>query len=457
MSEGNGIAKDGIAGGGAAPRVSWLRSPRSEGAWIWVESTVITLVAIALGFWIDPADPFFLRAEFPWSWFAAVLLALRYGVLSGILSAAILLAGWYAWVPGHFDAEVPKLYFLGGLLLVMVCGEYSGNWGTRLRRLSELNLYLEDRVERITKRLYLLRLSHDRLEQDLLTRPTTLRDALSDLRRRLALEHRDGPLPGAQVFLDFIAQQCQLEVAAIYHARWDLDRSYERVAQVGEPPALRHDDALLVFARERQKLAHVQTGDMEGKAPTDHLVVAPLVSSDGRGVGMLVVTRMPFFALKEETLQMLAVLLASYADGVVIAERAAPLMRAHPDCPEEFVEEMIKLARIQREFGLVSHIVVLSIDDGPNRQDIYEAVQRSRRTPDVTWGIENRRGRGFVINLMPLAGRAAVEGYVTRTELSLQRGFGGNLGALGVRTHLIPLSEPAPLDAVRRVVEEPAR
>ena len=115
-----------------------------------------------------------------------MLVAMRYGVLAGRRRRRAAVPGWAAMQPDPFMAEIPKLYFLGGLLMTMVCGEYSGNWRTRLRRTSEINAYLEDRIERITKRLYLLRLSHDRLEQDLLSRPTTLRDAITELRRRIA-------------------------------------------------------------------------------------------------------------------------------------------------------------------------------------------------------------------------------------------------------------------------------
>ena len=71
----------------------------------------------------------------------------------------------------------------------------------RLRRTSEINAYLEDRIERTTKRLYLLRLSHDRLEQDLLSRPTTLRDSITELRRRIAGRAGESELAGASDFL----------------------------------------------------------------------------------------------------------------------------------------------------------------------------------------------------------------------------------------------------------------
>ena len=436
--------------------LAWLR-PRSRGAWQWIETVLITLVAMGFGWWASPEDPFFIQSQFPWVWLGPVLIAQRYGVLAGTGSATLLLAGWYLHAPEGLEAEIPKLYFLGGLLLVLLCGEFSGSWQMRLRRLAEINRYLEDRIERVTKRLYLMRLSHDRLEQDLLSRPTTLRDALAELRQRIAAAGGEGPLGGAQIVLEFIAQQCQLEVAAIYAARWDLDRHYERVAAIGEPVPLRRDDPLLAFAQERRQLAHVQANEAGRTLPSDHLVVAPVVTSDKRVLGMLVVTRMPFFALSEDTLQMLAVLLSAYADGIAASGAVIPVLRAHPGCPVDFAEELVKLERIQREFGIASHIVLLVFGDHPERLDMFQHVLRAKRGPDVIWAIENLHERSFVLNLMPISGAAAIEGYLVRIESLLRENFGADLAALRVSSHAIVLSETDPLQVARRLMLKGAK
>ena len=431
--------------------LSWL-TPRSRAVSQWLETVVITLIAIGFGFWASPEDPFFIKAQFPWVWLGPVLIAQRYGVLMGTGAATILFGAWYLHMPEAPDADIPKLYFLGGLMLVLLCGEFSSAWQTRLRRITEVNAYLEDRIERVTKRLYLLRLSHDRLEQDLLVRPTTLRDALSVLRKHVATASGKGPLGGAQIVLDFIAQQCQLEVAAIYATRWDLDRHYERVAAIGEPPELHRDDPLLLFAQERHQLAHVQAGELDRSMPTEHLVVAPIISSDKRVLGMLVVTRMPFFALNEDTLQTLAVLLSAYADGITAATAVLPVLRDHPGCPVDFAEELVKLERIQREFGVTSHIVLISFGEHSDRMDMFQQVLRAKRGPDMIWAIENFLDHSFIINLMPLAGSAAIEGYIVRVQTLLRENFGGDLSELRVTSHAVALSERKPLDAVRRLM-----
>jgi hypothetical protein len=107
------------------------------------------------------------------------------------------------------------MFFMGGLLLVLVAGQFGDVWNTRLARARAVNRYLDERLAALTKNHYLLRISHARLENDLLARPTTLRDTLSQL-RAVALQDamnggNTGPLAGAQPMLQVVAQACQVE------------------------------------------------------------------------------------------------------------------------------------------------------------------------------------------------------------------------------------------------------
>ena len=161
-------------------RLSALLSPLLANRWLWIETVVIPLLGLALSYVIAPRDPFFIQAEFPWTWLAPVLVALRYGVVAGVAASGIVLGAWFGF--NGMLAPFPKLYFLGGIILVMICGEYSTTWRTRLRRVGELNTYLTERFTRIVDQMNVLRLSYDQLEHDLISRPSTLRDALYELR-----------------------------------------------------------------------------------------------------------------------------------------------------------------------------------------------------------------------------------------------------------------------------------
>ncbi len=431
---------------------AWLM-PQPDLAVAWLEIIVITLVAIAIAWFSDPKDPLHIRSQFPWPWLAPVLVALRYGPVQGVASAVLLLLSWYVLTPSGFNETFPKFHFLGGLLLVLVCAEFSSAWRLRLRRMFELNRYLEDRVERVTRRLYLLRLSHDRLEQELLSQPTTMRDAIVQLRERLADARGPGQLPGAQTILQFLAQHCQLEAAALYTVSQEGDRRVERVGRLGPAADLNAGDPLLDYVLERGELAHVQTAGIAENAATPQLLVAPVTTSDARLLGVLSVSRMPFFALNQDTLQLIDVLLGAYADAIVIGPGRLAVRAVLPDITDEFGEELARLLRVERDFRIDSRMVVFTFGEHQFTFDAQGLILRGRRAPDIAWSPSRAHLKSALVVLLPIAGVATVEGYLVRTESALRDTFGGGFADLRIRVITIKLSDPDPLAALARALQ----
>jgi hypothetical protein len=432
-------------------RLSALFSPLLANRWLWLEAIIIPIIGIGLCYLVSPDDPFFInKGEFPWTWFAPVLVALRYGVMAGIAATGVLLIGWFLLAMP--EAAFPKLYFLAGLIMVMIAGEYSTTWRTRLRRVGELNAYLTERFTRIMNQLNVLRLSHDQLEHDLITQPATLRDALYELRMLMAVRSSGASLPAAHEILVLLAHHCQLEAAAVYEI---VDGSYVQRARLGDPPVIKANDSLLEYALEKRTLAHLQTEDIAAgeDIPTDHLVVAPILTSGDQLLGVLVVTRMPFFALNEDTLRTLSLLLGLYADSVVVSDDVGQVMSRVPRCPYDFADELVKLVRMQRDFGINSHVVVMQFGPHPERVDMILFATRLRRRFDVQWqfGGGDRESTG-IANLMPLASDIAVRGYLERMEGALRDRFGGDFEALHVRPYVISMEQHDPLSVLGRIV-----
>lgn len=423
---------------------------RAGSAAAWVETTAITLIALAAAFWASPDDPYFLRAEFPWLVLAPALLALRYGVVAGVVSAALLIAGWMiARQHGTLAGEFPKLHFLGSLILVMLCGQFSSLWQTRLRRIEYVQRQIDERLSRLTRRHYLLRLSHDRLEQDLIGKPVTLRSALSDIRRLIA-EGGDSGLPGAARLVRLLVQSCQLEVAGLYrNGAAGLETA--PVAQAGAPRALPAEDPLVASCLESGALAHVQGGSAKA-AESAFLVVAPARDSGGRTLAVLAVEQMPFFALQAENLQTLSVLLGYYADGVARVPAAQVVQDLVPSCPLGFAEELVRLHRIHAAVQVPTTLVALQFGNHPEREAFAEMLRRSVRDFDMVWEIRQGGLHVFVV-MLPLNGMAAVDGYLLRIEGLLQQRFEKNLDAARITPYVVQLDEEQPAVTLTLLLE----
>ncbi len=417
--------------------------------WMWVEIVVITLGALALGLYFHRDSAFLIGGEFPWLWLAPMLVALRYGVVAGIASTLMLIAAWQ--LLGYQDgASFPEQYFFGGLILVMLSGQYSEAWGVRLRRAEEANRYLDERLSRITLRHLLLRLSHDRIEQEMLTKPVTLRDALTAL-RKLASAENDSRMPAAASLLQLLTQNCQLESAAIF-ASSPRGRSYARTCEIGSPPDLHATDPLLAHALRHKSLSHLLTDGLADEAlPSPFLVVAPILASDGQMLGVLAVDRMPFLALNEDNLQMLSVMLGYYADCVVESDATRQFAGHFPETAADFAAEFSRMLRLQRNYDIDSHVVVLSFGNDEKGRQALAQHELIKRSLDVSWHME-AGGRTAIVTLMPLASEAAVQEYLLRIETRLKEYMRVGRGERSLTPAVISLAGRDPMASLTRAI-----
>lgn len=430
----------GIGLGGRYAR--WL-APAGGGAAAVIEMIVIMAAAMGITWLVLPQNPLLLGMGFPWAWLLPVILALRYGTLVGVGAVLMLLGGWFFFDEiGAHSGAFPRMFFMGGLLLVLVAGQFGDVWNTRLARARAVNRYLDERLAALTKNHYLLRISHARLENDLLARPTTLRDTLSQL-RAVALQDamnggNTGPLAGAQPMLQVVAQACQVEGAALYAC--DGERVVPNaVASIGPAFEIDVNDPLVRHCLETRALAHLRSTGLQQDAQTRYVAVAPVLAGSDRLIGVLVVERMPFLSLTYENLQMLMVLMGYYADGVEHARATHGIQEMAPAIPYAFALDYARLSRLRHETGIQSSVVALVFDLDEARDALFEQVVRSRRALDVAWPVRNAHHRAM-LTLMPLSDAQAVSAYLVRIEDMLRAQFGTDFSSahIGVYTLSVP-------------------
>ncbi len=411
------------------------------------------MLAVAIGIWANPLDPLWTRADFPWIWFAPVILSMRYGPFPGLAGAFVLVAAWFAFhVSGWLPGEFPKLNFLGGLILIMLSGEFSSLWLARARRAEGVGLYLDQRLEYLTHQYYLLRLSHDRLEQDLIGRPMAMRDALGILHELAASAGTGHVLPGSDRLLRLFAQYCQIEAAALYPVAGEgfAALPVASLGQLSEEGRLRADDPLVQHALEQNCLAHIGDSANRDGAARRYVIAAPLVTFNGERVALLVVERIPFFALHEETLQTLNLMLGYYTDGLVTQQLAAEIQKSVPGCPTDFAAELQRLWRVREESRIGSVLVALEFRTHEGLQDLATQLRRQRRSLDVNWLIDNPPHR-VLVTLMPLAGEAAAEGYIARIEEWVRQVYGETLEHSGIFPHILHVDDEPPAALLQRL------
>lgn len=410
-----------------------------------LETLLLPAIALALGLLLHPEDPLWSEGDFPWSWLAPVIVALRYGPLAGLGGAVVLLLGWLLIHIGHYD-RFPQLFFLGGLILVMIVGEFSSLWQARTRRAESVQLYLDQRLEHLVRQYYLLRLSHDRLEQELIGRPMSMRDALATL-QSVGDESQDA-VQGAQTLLRLLAQYCQLESASL-HAATDDRAEPQPVARIGSSTdALDIRDPLVQQALETRKLCHISQL-LTHKQQTRYLAVAPLMDLGGEIYGLLVIEDMPFFSLQDENLQTINLLLGYYTDGLAMQTLARPILERLPDCPADFAFEVQRLSHMRDTTRVPSIVVALEFLPRAIERGLPAQIERLKRELDEIWLIPGPE-RQVLALLMPLGDMATAEGYINRLENWSQQKSGQPLAESGIFPHVLAL-EGAPLELLEQL------
>jgi hypothetical protein len=381
----------------------------------------------------NPDNPFYVSEGFPWPWLGPWLIGLRYGVGYGAAASLGLLGSWALLAS---SPQFPRLYFLGGAIATLIAGEFGSYWRMQVLRMQESLHFLNDKVERLTRRLYLVKLSHDELEYEMVDRPGTLRESLIELRVLMDRYTRENPLeaavlPGAQLMLDFVVQHCRIESAAMYAVRLEPTIELTRVAVAGRMQDPANDDPMVVRALESGYQVHLQDALMEG-APSHQLIAAtPLISSERQPFGLVAIGSMPFTALTTDNLQTIAVLIESYADYLRLSLNASEILVQWPDAPRGLAGEFAWLARLFNEFGLASRCVVWRVQH-PREQEMLDEVLQLHSRGETAWRWPpNKKAdklKPCVIALVPFSDAAGVRIYKQRIFDSMDRSF-GDLGA----------------------------
>ena len=417
------------------------------GIHVWAEVVLLPLVAMALTLWFDRSTPF-TASSYPWIWLIPLLIGLRYGLAAAALSSVTLAGvGMGAYHLGWSGQPAPLKQLVGGAFAALGAGQYRSRWHERLSADGARAEYAEQRLELLTRAFFITRLSHDRLEEALITQPVTLRSAMEQLRVLCAGARSGISTAGADALLQLLAQYCRFETVALHLYRQGRLEE-EAIATLGPTERLARADPLLIAATEHERTSYYSVDqlndpDQEG----NYRAVFPLSDSAGGNLGVLVVRDLPLLALTEENLTVATAILQYVADESWAVTQTASLRHSLPSCPETFAHELVKLQHLHVTSGVRSTLIALDAprtDAGGAGLDVVDSI---RRGLDLYWRDPFDSGRIGLLILLPLAGRASAQGFLERIDDVLaERGWSGGLAGSGIHVRLVTVTRRTPLE-----------
>lgn len=421
-----------------SPHMDYSLAPRASGPVSWLETFLVTGLAIVLGLWLTPEDPLQMHGGFPWPILAPLLLGVRYGFVRGLFSAALLvIAVFVLRYLGHAGyAQLEPSWIVGVLVCGMVVGEVRDLWERRLERLQMANDYRQYRLDEFTRSHQILRVSHDLLEQRVAGSDQSLRSSLLGLREKLRVmpDESDALAALADPIVAVLGQYGALRVAGLYR----VDDRGERVlpaplATIGVMGSLDTDDGLVKLCLERGELVSVRQELLEAGAAAQFSSLQaciPLIDAQGRLLAVLAVRQMPFFAFQDRTLSLLALLAGHIADLLL---RDAQVLQLQDADAQHFTLQL-KRSQVDVEKHKLSAGLFAFEMTRPN-EELTRLLERSQRGLDLHLPLRNNRDHQLLLVLLPLTSPQGTEGYLARINLMLHEHFGieSDMDSLGVR------------------------
>lgn len=409
---------------------------KQSSVWLkWFETIAITALFIALGFWNRPGDPLFVGDVFPWPALATLLAGLRYGFFMALVSSTLILATSglllrAGLLPG---GQLPYVWGLGVMTVGLLAGEFRDYWDRRIEKLVAANQYRHTRLEEFTRNFYLLKVSHDRLEQQLAGSSSSLREALRRLYSEISHAQGNGlNRESSELMMRLLVRYGQLQIAAIYSVK-DGQLSEAPLASIGNFQPVKTDDPLLMHALQEQTLVSVHTEyrDNRDELETGLLLALPLIDSGSNMIGMIVVEAMPFFSFQPKTLRLLAILAGHMAD--MIQEKT----RIPEQSTSEWRQLRFQLDRVMsdaRIHDLPSALVHLAFTSAPAAAKVIDRMQLMRRGLDVIACPPDAEDSQVAI-LMPLTDELGCAAYLQRLTDDIRQQSGQNLESLARIRH----------------------
>lgn len=390
----------------------------------WIETFVITGIVLGLCFYFYPSDPFFFKSDFPWPWLAPIIIALRYGIMRGMASCIIIIITVIATEPAHGLAiTVHPAYIAGGLLITLLCGEFRSNWHTRIRHANTSEEILRERLDGVLHSYHITKLSHQALEQSLLSQPNSLKEALSNIHPIINLDNDELNNTSYERFLNILCFHCSIEVAAIYPVSKEIVDKIP-IAHFGQSTHLNPNDPLVIKTLENQETNFYEISQLKNlDENSKYLIAATFNDANDDCFAILLVEKINFWRLTKGNVDHINILVEYFAHRNNLTKAGKNVLQHFPNCTLPFAQEILLLSSLKKSIKINSALVGYFIPNQDRHDTLLNSLTYQLRDLDLTWACPSEKGT-YLLVLLPFTGVAGTATYLRRMSKWLKSTFG---------------------------------
>ena len=398
----------------------------------YIETIVIVILYVAIGYLVDHEDPLLLEGQIPYLIVLLAVLTLFHGMESGVLALTLVtLVMWSEYKP------FPHVSFLTALLMTMLFGEFYRYWNRKIHQHQLEAEYKTRRFTELARAFYTLKISHEQLEKNYVVKPMSVRSSLEYILQKKEQAIKANDMNIVQHTRDFLvllqksfsvieAQAIVLDTLEL-EASKDIDFFKKHAKLVGitthsaSSPSDLFEEEMIDQALTRKRAVYIS--DAQGnpslqEASQDAVLAAIPSFFEGKLLGVLVIRRMPFLAFNKENLTSISILLDYFFielanQGFLSENNLLPYLKER-----EFATEFARLKYIYDKYRVNSAALVFKAKDALHARRLYEYAAKILRSLDMLTLVEYEGGYSLVI-LLVLNDDAAAAGFLKRFENSL--------------------------------------
>jgi hypothetical protein len=389
-----------------------------------IETILLTLFGVFLGYFLTPKADFFVGVGFSWVLLGPFLSGLRYGfayALNSLLLVIVLMGilHHYYFPDWSFDGVLRTT--LGIFFIAITAGEFRNYYGRRIKKLEVSFNYVDQRLGEVTNAFNLLKISHERLAQQAASK-STLRDSLLMVREHVMRAKSSGSDLN-QLILGIFSDYGSVQQAGIYTLDTSGKLNTTPSASIGGHFEVNTKDLLLQKSLLTQKTT-VLKPDLSTRKEYSNLLllVVPIVDVFGHVWGVVLVNKMPFRAFRPENINLLSVLGGHIADlvGMVKLEEYSV---ENPDL-QYFMLQVKRCMNDAKFFLQPSSLIGIQLTNRKESESISHSIMKAQRGLDCAWSMTNELGQHCILIILPLTDFAGVDGYKLRLGNTLAENYG---------------------------------
>jgi hypothetical protein len=353
---------------------------------IFVEIFLLTALFLAVGWYFNREDPFFIKSEYDLINLLVVVLSLYYGYFGAIVLISFLFAGYF-----FFYQPFPLNTFLQNLLFALLSSEFRYIWDKKIKLALADKTYAEQMAELYRRELFSLKFEYDLLERQFVLSPYSLRNILEWFN-----------VPSSKAFMGLISDFFGVISAELYKYE---DGKLISLEKLGSGVKVDEKDPLIQEALELKKSFYIPPKDILRNPMSEEVnFIALVVAESYAGKFLLAIKDMDFLNINEEALSYITVLLEHYGDSIAFEASGFSCTKF---CDREFELQAYRMQLLKERFGIDSFVVVFEYP--PERRE--EVV----KLKSMVKGLDRACINGDkVFVLLPLTPKEGVERFLER-------------------------------------------